>query len=77
MQSPLGQWRIDPDVDLESLFSSMTGTVRNEVERLVGITLGGISLSHSHLRNRSAVPLESGTAGLSRSYMAFIIEANF
>ena len=40
----------------------MTGTVRNEVEWLVGITLGGVSGSRSHLWNRVAVPLESGTA---------------
>ena len=77
MQSPLGQWRIDPDVDLESLFSSMTGTVRNEVERLVLVVWAVMQGGHSHLWNRVAVPLESGTAALSRSYMAFMMEANF
>ena len=53
------------------------GTFRNEGEWLVGITLGGVSGSHSHLRYRVAVPLEYGTAALSRSYMAFMMEASF
>ena len=42
--------------------AQLLGTVTNEVERLVGITLGGVSGSRSHLWNRVAVPLESGTA---------------
>ena len=64
-------------MDFKSLSSAILGRFRNEVERLVVVILGGVSRSHSHLLNRFAVPFEYETAALSRSYMAFMMEANF